>query len=124
MKLENRGSESYAQSFNAIAKKLENRAPPPKGLMGTLVHLLVVVMLMGVIGVANGKHPETETPLEEKVSNATALYILGDSSVDCRDNSLFYAFLHHNLFLYPCNGSDSNLLPHLLGTTFSFSVSS
>jgi hypothetical protein len=92
--------------------------------MGALIHLLVVVMLMGVIGVANGKHPETETPLEEKVSNATALYILGDSSVDCRDNSLFYALLHRNLSLYPCNGSDSNLLPHLLGTTFSFSVSS
>jgi hypothetical protein len=117
-------SKQNLQSFNAIAKKLENRAPPPKGLMGALVHLLVVVMLMGVIGVATGKHPETETPLEEKVSNVTTLYILGDSSVDCRDNSLFDALLHCNLSLYPCNGSDSILLPHLLGTTFSFFVSS
>jgi hypothetical protein len=43
--------------------------------MGALVHLLVVVMLMamGVIDVANGKLPESKTPLEEKVSNVGGL---------------------------------------------------
>lgn len=47
--------------------------------------------------------------------NVSALYVLGDSSVDCGNNTLFYSHLHRNLSLIPCNGSDGNLLPHLLG---------
>ncbi|KAA8544427.1 hypothetical protein F0562_022439 [Nyssa sinensis] len=47
-------------------------------------------------------------------SSITSMYVLGDSSVDCGDNTLFYPFLRHNLSLYPCDGSDTSLLPHLL----------
>ncbi|XP_051142144.1 GDSL esterase/lipase At1g71250-like [Andrographis paniculata] len=44
----------------------------------------------------------------------TSMYVLGDSSVDCGDNTPFYGLLHGSLSLFPCNGSDSTLLPHLL----------
>lgn len=50
-------------------------------------------------------------------SYVTAFNVLGDSSVDCGENTLFYPILHHNLSLLPCNGSDSTLLPHHLGTS-------
>ena len=53
--------------------------------------------------------------------SSAALYLLGDSSVDCGDNTLFYPIFHHNLSLHPCNGSDSSLLPHFLGTLLSLS---
>jgi hypothetical protein len=67
----------------------------------------------------------------ETVSNVTAngrngslvsaLFVLGDSSVDCGDNTLFYPLLHGRLSLYPCNGSDGTLLPQIIGTSsFSF----
>lgn len=115
-----RRSKEKQQSFNA--EKLEINTVPPKWL-ALLVHLLVV--LMGVIAVANGKllsDSDSDTPLAGNASNATALYVLGDSSVDCGDNTLFYPLLHHNLSLYPCNGSHTSLLPHLLGTTFSSRV--
>ncbi|KAH7561360.1 hypothetical protein JRO89_XS10G0216100 [Xanthoceras sorbifolium] len=52
--------------------------------------------------------------LPEKPYLTTAFYVLGDSSVDCGENTLFYPLLHHNLSLLPCNGSDSTLLPHRL----------
>ncbi|KAG8388881.1 hypothetical protein BUALT_Bualt02G0171300 [Buddleja alternifolia] len=49
-------------------------------------------------------------------SAVTAMYVLGDSSVDCGDNTPFYSLSHRNLSLFPCNGSDTTLLPQLLGT--------
>lgn len=49
-------------------------------------------------------------------SSVTAMYVLGDSSVDCGGDSPFHAFLHQNFSLLPCNGSDTSLLPQLLGT--------
>ncbi|XP_055834227.1 GDSL esterase/lipase 7-like [Solanum dulcamara] len=47
-------------------------------------------------------------------SSVTSMYILGDSSVDCGDNTPFYPILHQNLSLNPCNGSDQTLLPQIL----------
>lgn len=44
------------------------------------------------------------------------MFVLGDSSVDCGDNNPFNGFLHQNLSRFPCNGSDTTLLPQLLGT--------
>ncbi|TYI19016.1 hypothetical protein ES332_A07G134500v1 [Gossypium tomentosum] len=46
--------------------------------------------------------------------NVSAMYLLGDSSVDCGSNTLFYPIIHLNLSLLPCNGSNSILLPYLL----------
>ncbi|KAB1226407.1 hypothetical protein CJ030_MR1G002891 [Morella rubra] len=100
-----RRSKEKQQSFNA--KKLETTVAP-KGL--ALVPLLV--LLMRFVTIANGELPEA--PLRRNASDRTALYVLGDSSVDCGDNTLFYPLLHRNLSLYPCNGSDTTLLPHLL----------
>ncbi|MCD9644059.1 hypothetical protein HAX54_032031 [Datura stramonium] len=47
-------------------------------------------------------------------SSVTSMYILGDSSVDCGDNTPLYPIFHQNFSLYPCNGSDQTLLPQLL----------
>lgn len=58
---------------------------------------------------------EMELSSELTVSPVTAMYVLGDSSVDCGDNTPFYALSHRNLSLFPCNGSDTTLLPQLLG---------
>lgn len=57
----------------------------------------------------------TAAMAEARGSYFTAFNVLGDSSVDCGENTLFYPFLHRNLSLVPCDGSDSSLLPHLLG---------
>lgn len=58
--------------------------------------------------------------LMNDVASAQPLFVLGDSSVDCGDNTLFYPYFHGNLSLLPCNGSDSSLLPQLLGTFSTF----
>ena len=100
-----RGLNEKQQSLNA---KIIQNTVPPKGL----VLVLLVVVFMGlIINVANGRSPDTH--------NVMALYVLGDSSVDCGDNTLLYPLTHHNFSLYPCDSSDSSLLPYLLGTTFS-----
>lgn len=61
---------------------------------------------------------------QEKSSSyhVSAMYMLGDSSVDCGANTLFYPFFHQHLSLFPCNGSNSHLLPYLLGNTHFSSV--
>ena len=100
-----RGLNEKQQSLNA---KIVQNTVPPKGL----VLVLLVVVFMGlIINVANGRSPDTH--------NVMAMYVLGDSSVDCGDNTLLYPLTHHNFSLYPCDSSDSSLLPYLLGTTFS-----
>ncbi len=87
---------------------IENTVPLPKGL--ALLGLLVGVISVCVI--ANGKFTETQN------GNVMALYVLGDSSVDCGDNTMLYPLIHHNLSLHPCNGSDTTLLPYLLGSYY------
>ncbi|XP_076909546.1 GDSL esterase/lipase At3g50400-like [Bidens hawaiensis] len=42
------------------------------------------------------------------------MYIMGDSTVDCGENTLFFPYLLRNLSLHPCEGSPSSILPHLL----------
>jgi len=78
----------------------------------------IVVVLMGILSIVHGQHTDKPIapPNEKNDSHVSALYVLGDSSVDCGDNTLFYPLLHARLSLYPCNGSDATLLPQLLGT--------
>ncbi|GMN47006.1 hypothetical protein TIFTF001_016183 [Ficus carica] len=71
-------------------------------------HLLLVGVLMGFLCVGHGSIKIQAVP-----RNVSAMYVLGDSSVDCGDNTLFYSRLHRNLSLLPCIGNGS-LLPHLL----------
>ncbi|KAK7385862.1 hypothetical protein VNO78_31786 [Psophocarpus tetragonolobus] len=71
------------------------------------------VFLMGILSIAHGQSTNTNANVKNG-SHVSALYVLGDSSVDCGDNTLFYPLLHARLSLYPCNGSDATLLPHLL----------
>ncbi|KAJ8766789.1 hypothetical protein K2173_008343 [Erythroxylum novogranatense] len=72
-----------------------------------LVFASLVFLLMSVIGAT---HVRRGLP-----SQATALYVMGDSSVDCGENTLGYPFLRRNFSLSPCdNGSDTTLLPHFL----------
>ncbi|EOY33147.1 hypothetical protein QUC31_019092 [Theobroma cacao] len=74
--------------------------------MEGFVLLLVAAVSMGMTIQAVGQ--------ENSRSNVSAMYVLGDSSVDCGINALFYPFFHQNLSLFPCNGSNSILLPYLL----------
>ncbi|GLT48404.1 hypothetical protein SLA2020_220340 [Shorea laevis] len=80
--------------------------------MGEIILVFVVAVLMGMSGVAKGQFAQTH--FIHNGSKASAMFVLGDSSVDCGENTLFYPFLHENLSLLPCNGSDSTLLPSLL----------
>ena len=90
---------------------------------GSLVHSPpAVVMLMCMFSsIVHGQQYIDETASnvaanERNGSLLSSLFILGDSSVDCGDNTLLYPLLHGRLSLYPCNGSDSSLLPQLIGT--------
>ncbi|GMI94610.1 GDSL-type esterase/lipase 77 [Hibiscus trionum] len=74
--------------------------------MEGFILFLVAIVSMGITKFAMGK--------EETSRNVSAMYVLGDSSVDCGANTLFYPIFHLNLSLLPCNGSNSILLPYLL----------
>ncbi|XP_022732668.1 GDSL esterase/lipase At1g71250-like [Durio zibethinus] len=75
-------------------------------MMEGFVLFLVAAVSMGVTNLAMGQ--------EISSSNVSAMYVLGDSSVDCGVNALFYPIFHQDLSLLPCNGSNSILLPYLL----------
>ncbi|CAA3023787.1 GDSL esterase lipase 7-like [Olea europaea subsp. europaea] len=81
-----------------------------------LVHALCFVIFF----VISGKHDALELRFSNQ-SSVKAMYILGDSSVDCGGNTPFYNLIHHSLSLYPCNGSDSSLVPHLLAKKMNLS---
>ncbi|KAL2927695.1 hypothetical protein RDABS01_000075, partial [Bienertia sinuspersici] len=49
--------------------------------------------------------------------NPRAFFVIGDSSVDCGGNTLFYPLLRNNRSLLPCsNASGSTVIPHFLAT--------
>ncbi|XP_022995420.1 GDSL esterase/lipase At1g71250-like isoform X1 [Cucurbita maxima] len=62
------------------------------------------VTLIGLLGLS----------LAARGSSITAMYLLGDSSVDCGLNALFYPLLHRNFSITPCDSDGTTLLPHLL----------
>lgn len=88
--------------------------------MGVEEQVLIGVLL-GMVAIAVGV---ADPP---QVSNVTAMYLLGDSSVDCGLSTLYYPLLHRNFSLFPCeadaDADASTLLPHFLGTLFSLSCS-
>ncbi|XWS28452.1 hypothetical protein CRYUN_Cryun25bG0070300 [Craigia yunnanensis] len=75
--------------------------------MERFVLLLVAAVSMGMTNVTMGQENSSS-------NHVSAMYMLGDSSVDCGVNSLFYPIVHQDLSLFPCNGSNSILLPYLL----------
>ncbi|KAJ4834861.1 hypothetical protein Tsubulata_012967 [Turnera subulata] len=82
---------------------------------GKIVILHLLAILMSVTGVAFPRLYSKRPSIEELGPYLPALFVMGDSSVDCGENTPFYTFFHRNLSLIPCfNGSDSTLLPHLL----------
>lgn len=60
--------------------------------------------------------PEKSSLMGNGSSHVSALYVMGDSSVDCGNSTPLYPYIHRNLSLLPCNSSDTTLLPYLLGT--------
>ncbi|KAK9280593.1 hypothetical protein L1049_014287 [Liquidambar formosana] len=94
------------QSWNG--KKGQITATTRRGMMQVLVVVALSVSMVAM-NVAYGLSPSAKS-----TSSVSALYVLGDSSVDCGDNTLLYPLIRHNLSLHPCNGSDTTLLPHLL----------
>ncbi|KAI4304782.1 hypothetical protein MLD38_040252 [Melastoma candidum] len=82
-----------------------------------VVFLVCVELFRGIAGHSSPPSSTSPSPLSNSVRNdgkVSAFYVLGDSSVDCGENTLFYPFLHKNLSLHPCSGSDSSLIPHFL----------
>ncbi|KAL7152014.1 hypothetical protein ABFS83_04G069300 [Erythranthe nasuta] len=71
-----------------------------------------VICLLSAVLMITFRHGHVSA--EETVSPVRAMYVLGDSSVDCGDNTPYYVLSHRNLSLFPCNGSDATLLPHIL----------
>ncbi|XP_021720630.1 GDSL esterase/lipase At1g71250-like [Chenopodium quinoa] len=50
-----------------------------------------------------------------KSMKSPAIFVMGDSTVDCGVNALFYPLLRRNLSLFPCSKShQSTLIPHFL----------
>ncbi|PNY04824.1 GDSL esterase/lipase [Trifolium pratense] len=83
------------------------------------VHSLVVMLICMFSSIVHGQQYTEETDLNVTANGrngslVSALFVLGDSSVDCGDNTLFYPLLHGRLSLYPCNGSDGTLLPQII----------
>ncbi|XP_071714142.1 GDSL esterase/lipase At4g26790-like [Rutidosis leptorrhynchoides] len=68
-----------------------------------LLHIVIPTLLI--------KNVDSNSTVVNKIK---AMYVLGDSTVDCGENTLFFPFLLHNLSLHPCDGPPSSILPHLL----------
>ncbi|KAJ8559932.1 hypothetical protein K7X08_003990 [Anisodus acutangulus] len=79
-------------------------------VLGSILYVGLFVMM----DMCNGNEEMVFTNGSWWPSSVTTMYILGDSSVDCGDNTPFYPILHQNMSLHPCNGSDQTLLPQLL----------
>ncbi|KAK6926440.1 GDSL lipase/esterase [Dillenia turbinata] len=96
--------------------------------IGRIISVSVGWMLWVILGAAAFDFGAQEIPLfnEMDVSisspspSVSGLFVLGDSSVDCGANTLFYPLLHRTLSLLPCNGSDASLLPQLLAARMGF----
>ncbi|KAM7259713.1 hypothetical protein ACFE04_015454 [Oxalis oulophora] len=74
-----------------------------------MIMIMIMCLLLSLSLSVSSRQQQRPQPF------VSALYVLGDSSVDCGDNSVFYALNHRNFSLTPCdNGSDSSLLPHFL----------
>ncbi|KAI5577809.1 hypothetical protein BDE02_09G140000 [Populus trichocarpa] len=97
-----------------MAKRLQTRTTSSRRRAAMVFLYLLLAILMSSIGLVHGQFLPNTPSVMETGSHVSALYLMGDSSVDCGKNSLFYPLLRRNLSLLPCNGSDSTLLPHLL----------
>ncbi|PRQ56260.1 putative triacylglycerol lipase [Rosa chinensis] len=99
------------QNQSKMTTMKETLSSKTTGLL--LVHHLAL-LVMGFMVLAQGKLKQASS-VQNCRNDSAAFYILGDSSVDCGDNTLFYPLIHSYLSLYSCNGSDgSTLIPHLL----------
>ncbi|XP_073113139.1 GDSL esterase/lipase At1g71250 isoform X2 [Elaeis guineensis] len=58
--------------------------------------------------------PDAAAAAADAAYPATALFVLGDSSVNCGDNTFFYPLLPLNFSSTFCNGSHHRLLPDLI----------
>ncbi|XP_031402362.1 GDSL esterase/lipase At1g71250-like [Punica granatum] len=109
-----------------LAKLVEKRSQKMDdqewGKAATVLKLsIIIACLWMVVGAAGWEDGYLSTISSEKKGlNVSAFYVLGDSSVDCGDNTLFYPFLHHNLSLLPCDGADQSLVPHFLAQKMGF----
>ncbi|XP_010248460.1 PREDICTED: GDSL esterase/lipase At1g71250-like [Nelumbo nucifera] len=70
------------------------------GGMNLLLHLVIFSAFGDVLGLVVG-------------ASLSAMFILGDSSVNCGYNHL-YSFLDESALLYRCDGSQTSFLPDLL----------
>lgn len=103
-------------------------------LVSMSITALVFIIINGLTGFSSSENTNPHSSsmfVESKQTNinknnpltlrSRSIFVMGDSSVDCGDNTLFYPVLRHNLSLFPCsNGSKSTLIHHFLGILLSF----
>ncbi|XP_026661185.2 GDSL esterase/lipase At1g71250-like [Phoenix dactylifera] len=87
--------------------------------MGRKLLLLALVFVLVFFGrifprETPGAAAAAEVAAADAASPATALFVLGDSSVNCGDNTFFYPLLPLNFSSTFCNGSHHRLLPDLI----------
>ncbi|CAO2840973.1 unnamed protein product [Amaranthus hypochondriacus] len=111
---------------------------PVRSLCSVLVILIIIAFIIAIAtAIHNHKksqsrskhHPDPSSPVMSPSSSfldsllqsnavnqkSKGFFIMGDSSVDCGLNTLFYPVLRRNLSLFPCsNGDDSSLIPYFL----------
>ena len=119
---------------------------PVRSLCSVLVILIIIALILAIVtAIHNHKksqshskhHPDPSSPVMSPSSSfldsllqsnavnqkSKGFFIMGDSSVDCGLNTLFYPVLRRNLSLFPCsNGDDSSLIPYFLGNSSIFSI--
>ncbi|CAM8982657.1 unnamed protein product [Rhodiola kirilowii] len=87
---------------------------PSRGIRLLLVLLALLKHSVAAFPTCGGSCALTPKPSNQS-RGPSAMFVMGDSSVDCGDNTLFYSLVHRNRSIYPCNGSDSaTLVPYIL----------
>ncbi|XP_074294995.1 GDSL esterase/lipase At5g37690-like [Silene latifolia] len=68
------------------------------------------------------KNNDSNSLVFSSLMKAKAMFVIGDSSVDCGENTLFYPLLRRNLSMVSCSsGSDSTLVHHFLASKMGLS---
>ncbi|KAJ4976633.1 hypothetical protein NE237_001739 [Protea cynaroides] len=96
----------YPQKVKNNKKKIDQR----KSIW--VAPLLLLTLLFVASSVVLGQFPFVPTPQER--FSVSAMFIMGDSSVNCGENSFYSTLFDQDSLLFPCNGSQPTLIPQLL----------
>ncbi|XP_043687793.1 GDSL esterase/lipase At1g71250-like [Telopea speciosissima] len=100
--------------FNHKNSRKNVRNNNNRNIQFKLIVLLIVLLLLlaHFFVVVLAQYPVIDTT-QERLS-ISAMFIMGDSSVRCGENSFFSSLFGQDSILFPCNGSQPILIPQLL----------